>query len=540
MTHDGADRETFGAYLGAVLAARRGYTAPVPAVFAPLAASCDLVLAGVGGPVLRIACIVDRDARPAAAFAMPAADVLTLGLTWVEAEKRAGRKRPLVIVTLYEIGAGAVTAGEQRRLSAYRAEPRLGRGVVLRAVLVDPAGRVAWDNARPLFGFRFAFRWLRRLLNRPRLSRADLAPALIGEDLHRFPILTAAILGVLVAIFVAQVLVPVVPWTGTLKAGIRTLVAFGGVDRNLVLNDGQWWRLATAPLLHGDLFHLLFNGWALWLIGRLSERLMGASWFGAVFAVSALSGSAMSIAVNPANLLSVGASGAIVGLFTATFILSFRVPPGAVRTSLQSRTLGTLAPALVPFLSSSHGVAIDYGAHAGGAAAGLVMGSLMLATWPKALRRPRFASAAAAVAVCCLGLVLAAAVPDVANYDSVSLAQDLFEPFPRSDAEARDRAVFMIAAKPHDPRARFAHALALGAAQDLGGAEAELRAGLAETRLLGLIDPPHYEDRMRIVLGAVLKDEKRPEAARAAVLPACRAETTGPLQATLAKLQLCP
>ena len=267
---------------------------------------------------------------------------------------------------------------------------------------------------------------------------------------------------------------------------------------------------------------------------------MGPAWFAAVFAVSALSGSALSIAVNPANLLSVGASGAIVGLFAASFTLSFRVPVGAVRTRLQSRTMGTLVPALIPFLSGANGSTVDYGAHGGGAAAGLAMGLVLLSIWPKTLPRPRFARVAWAIAVCGLGLALAALVPDLANYRAVSLAENLYEPFPRSDAEARERAAVMVVAKPRDPRARFAHAMALAAAHDFGGAEVELRAGLAQTDLLGLIDPPHYEDRMRVVLAAVLKDENRPAEARAAAGPACAAEKAGPLRDALAKLQLCP
>lgn len=540
MTHPDAEPDTFGDYLGRVIADRRGFTAAVPAALAPIAAACDRLLARVDGPVLRISCIVDRDARPGACFAMPPADVLALGLAWVEAEKRAGRKKPIVVIAVYEVGAGVVTAEAERRLAGYRTDPRLRRGVVLQAVLIDPERRLTWDNAQKLFGRSLAFRWLKPLLAEPRLSRAELAPAVIADDIHRFPGLTAAVLLVLAAMFAAEVLFPVKPWTGLLKADIATLLGFGGVDRNLVIGRGEWWRLVTAPLLHADALHLLFNGWALWLIGRLSERLMGPAWFAAVFTVSALSGSATSIVLNPADLLSVGASGAIVGLFAASFTLSFHLPSGAARDRLQRGTLGTLVPALIPFLSNPTGGLIDYGAHAGGAVAGLVLGLAMLSVWPKARPRPRFARAAGAVAICGVVLVGLAVAPDLASHRAMILAQDLFEPFPRSDAEARARSAEMVAAKPHDPRARFAHALALGAAQDLDGAEAELRAGLAEKGLLALIDPPHYEDRMRVVLGAVLKDENRPDEARASASPACAVETAGPLHDSLAKLQLCP
>ena len=540
MVDDAAEPETFASYLGRFLAGRLGYGSQVPAELAPLAAACDRLLVYADAPLFHAACIVDRDASPDAAFAMSPEDVLTAALAWAETAKRKGRRKPAMLVTIYEVGAGVVTPEAERRLAAYVGVPRLGRNPVLRAALVDPVRRQVWNNERRSFRRPLAFRWLRSLLARPRLSDAELVPGAVARDVGRFPVLTAAILAALLAIFATEVVAPVAPWTGTLKADIRTLVAFGGVNRTLVLARGEWWRLATAPLLHADALHILFNGWALWLIGRLSERLMGAAWFAAVFAVSALAGSALSIAVNPANLLSVGASGAIVGLFAASLTLSFRVPVGAVRTRLQSRTVGTLMPALIPFLSGSNGGIVDYGAHGGGAAAGLAMGLVLLSIWPRSLPRPRFARVAWAIAVCGLGLALAALVPDLANYRAVSLAQDLYEPFPKSDAQAREQAAAMVAAKPRDPRARFAHAVAFAAAHDLRGAEAELRAGLAQTDLLGLLDPPQYEDRMRTVLAAVLKDENRPAEALAAAAPACESEKAGPLRDTLAKLQLCP
>ena len=540
MGQDTAAEDRFAVYLDKVLVGRRGFVALVPDLLAPILAACDRVLVRADAALLQVACIVDRDARPDARFVMAPAEVEALARTWIEASERAGRRKPRICVTIYEVGSGVLEPDAERRLSAYAGEARLSRGPVIRAVLVDAGRGLAWDNARRVLGQPLAFRWLRRLLARPRLSEGELAIGAVAADIGRFPALTTAILAVLVALFGAEVLLPIAPFTGLLKADIRTLVAFGGVDRNLVLGQGQWWRLATAPLLHADATHILFNGWALWLIGRLSERLMGPAWFAATFAVAALSGSALSIVVNPTNLLSVGASGAIVGLFMASFTLSFRLPAGALRTRLQSRTLGMLAPALIPFLSSTQSGIVDYGAHGGGAAGGLAMGLVMLSIWPRSLPRPRLAPVAGTVAVFGLLLALAAAVPDVANYRAVSLAQNLFEPFPKDDVLARGQSAVMIAAKPHDPRARFAHAAQLVAAHDLEGAEAELRSGLGETDLLGLIDPPHYEDRMRLVLGAVLKDEKRPAEARAAAEPACRFETVGPLHDTLAKLQLCP
>src|SRR5208283_6230464 len=97
-------------------------------------------------------------------------------------------------------------------------------------------------------------------------------------------------------------------------------------DKSLVLEDGQWWRLFSAPLLHGGLLHIAFNGIALYFAGAVLENVIGRAWFAGVFAVSAVTGSAMSLLINPDSLISVGASGAIMGLFAAAFVVAYRYP----------------------------------------------------------------------------------------------------------------------------------------------------------------------------------------------------------------------
>ena len=66
------------------------------------------------------------------------------------------------------------------------------------------------------------------------------------------------------------------------------------------------------------------NGFCLYLAGRVLETLVGRSWLVVIFLVGALGGSVASLLINPPNLLTVGASGAIMALFAAIFTLSFR------------------------------------------------------------------------------------------------------------------------------------------------------------------------------------------------------------------------
>jgi membrane associated rhomboid family serine protease len=78
--------------------------------------------------------------------------------------------------------------------------------------------------------------------------------------------------------------------------------------------DGEYWRLWTVTLLHGDLLHLLFNMYALWLCGPIVERWFGRVRFIGFYLACAAGGSAASF-VFGGDVPAVGASGAIFGLF---------------------------------------------------------------------------------------------------------------------------------------------------------------------------------------------------------------------------------
>lgn len=74
---------------------------------------------------------------------------------------------------------------------------------------------------------------------------------------------------------------------------------------------------------------------ALWRVGILLERLIGWRWFAALFCVSAIGGSAASLLISPDNILGVGASGGIIGLFAAVIVASFYFPSGPLPEALR-------------------------------------------------------------------------------------------------------------------------------------------------------------------------------------------------------------
>jgi len=85
--------------------------------------------------------------------------------------------------------------------------------------------------------------------------------------------------------------------------------------------QGEWWRLLTSTLLHGSFLHLLFNMYALYWLGPQLERSLGHVRFAALYILSALGGSVASYWFSDLNTISVGASGAIFGLITATIVI---------------------------------------------------------------------------------------------------------------------------------------------------------------------------------------------------------------------------
>jgi membrane associated rhomboid family serine protease len=88
---------------------------------------------------------------------------------------------------------------------------------------------------------------------------------------------------------------------------------------------GEYDRLLTSAFLHYNIAHLLFNMWALWAVGQSLELWLGRVRFLALYVLSALGGTTLVYLASPLNSNTVGASGAIFGLFGAVFVVSRRL-----------------------------------------------------------------------------------------------------------------------------------------------------------------------------------------------------------------------
>ena len=131
--------------------------------------------------------------------------------------------------------------------------------------------------------------------------------------------------------------------------------------------EGEWWRLITAGFLHAGLMHLLFNCLALYTLGTPFESFYGRTRYAILLLISLLAGSYASITFNAENQVSVGASGAIFGLFGALLVVGRRL--GAdTRPTLTLLAINTAIAIAIPN--------IDWRAHLGGLASGVVVATV--------------------------------------------------------------------------------------------------------------------------------------------------------------------
>jgi membrane associated rhomboid family serine protease len=176
---------------------------------------------------------------------------------------------------------------------------------------------------------------------------------------------------VLIALNVAAYLAEIAFGSGGFSGASGSVVGDFGL-LGISVADGEWYRLVTGGFLHAGLLHLGFNMFALFFLGRLLEPGIGTPRFLALYFASLLAGSFGALALTDPGQITVGASGAIFGIFGATFVIA------------QGRGLNTIASELglllLINLALTFGVSgISIGGHLGGLAGGFVCGLAIVA-----------------------------------------------------------------------------------------------------------------------------------------------------------------
>jgi membrane associated rhomboid family serine protease len=202
-----------------------------------------------------------------------------------------------------------------------------------------------------------------------------------GGRIRRDPVrVTKILVAVNVALYVLQYL-----------SGGRVTQDFA-MQGFAVAVSGEYYRLVTAAFLHASLTHLALNMLALWLVGGAVEARLGRWRYLTVYLVSALAGSVLSYAVDPAVQVSVGASGAVFGLFGAFAVMAFRlrIDVGGILAIIVLNTVIGFVP----------GLNINWRAHLGGLLAGAALTAVMVFTPQRARVWASVVAAALIVAVC--------------------------------------------------------------------------------------------------------------------------------------------
>jgi rhomboid protease GluP len=138
-----------------------------------------------------------------------------------------------------------------------------------------------------------------------------------------------------------------------------------GQYNHYVIVHGWYWQLFTSMFVHADLLHLLLNMVFLLIFGFRAEELFSEGEFLAIYFVSGLIGSLLTLLM-PLNTVSVGASGAIFGMFGACVIY--------LRQMLGGSIIGALILSFYFLLLNSASPQINLFAHFGGLLAGLLIG----------------------------------------------------------------------------------------------------------------------------------------------------------------------
>jgi membrane associated rhomboid family serine protease len=227
-----------------------------------------------------------------------------------------------------------------------------------------------------------------------RTARTPFGGAAVGNAAPR---VTQAIIGLCVAAYLLQII-----------PDSTVTQDFAFVPEQAVAEP---WRLLTAAFLHSPSspVHILFNMYALWMTGPYLEALLGRVRFAALYLLSALGGSVFYLLLSsPSNGQqwvggTVGASGAVFGLFGAFFIVQRRL----------NRDTGPLLAIIAINFAIGFLPGIAWQAHLGGLITGVLTAGVLVYA-PK-VNRTTIQSAGLAVIAVLLGLVFIAKVASVST-----------------------------------------------------------------------------------------------------------------------------
>lgn len=155
----------------------------------------------------------------------------------------------------------------------------------------------------------------------------------------------------------------------TLIPGIGKDILYAGMSVNAFIAAGEWWRIITSMFLHAGFTHVLFNMFSLFLFGPELEKIAGKMRFLTIYFLSGIFGIAATFLFKDPYYASVGASGAIYGIFGAFAALVYytrNLFPQLKQIILPLIVISVIMTFLTP--------GINITAHLGGLATGFILG----------------------------------------------------------------------------------------------------------------------------------------------------------------------
>lgn len=149
----------------------------------------------------------------------------------------------------------------------------------------------------------------------------------------------------------------------------QLILNFGVNNRNLVL-EGQYWRLFTYQFIHGSLWHIFFNMYALIYLGLMIENKLGWKKFLFIYLISGACGGLLSLSFHQMGIM-LGASGSIMGLYGA--FIALLINNFYEKHARQSLLISTLFVVAYVLINGAIGKRVDNAAHIGGFISGFAL-----------------------------------------------------------------------------------------------------------------------------------------------------------------------
>lgn len=196
------------------------------------------------------------------------------------------------------------------------------------------------------------------------INKKNMREAKESEDVFKpkTPYVTYALIAINVIVFILMYLF------GNGSEDTATLIKFGALNKILVLYYNDYYRIVTSAFLHIGVLHILFNMYALYVLGRELESYFGKLKYIFIYFISAIVGSLISLIFCSDATISAGASGAIFGLMGALLYFGYHY-----RAMLSDAITKQIVPLIlinlfIGFMASD----INNFAHLGGLAGGML------------------------------------------------------------------------------------------------------------------------------------------------------------------------